>query len=213
MVITSEFTDKQLKIMESAENLFAEKGFNGTSVREIADKANINLAMVSYYFGSKEKLLEAIFNYRGESIKLKLESIIQQPGLSSLEKVNMLVDHYIEKIINRQSFHRILAREQVLNNTGPIADLILEMKKRNLEIISRLIQEGQEKGEFIEQVDVPMMMTMMVGTASHLITSKQYYKELSNLQSLNEEEYLQYISEKLSHHLKFLLKSILTHAT
>ncbi|HNO01068.1 MAG TPA: TetR family transcriptional regulator, partial [Chitinophagaceae bacterium] len=43
--------------MKKAEKLFAEKGYNGTSVRDIAEKAGINLAMVSYYFGSKEKLL------------------------------------------------------------------------------------------------------------------------------------------------------------
>lgn len=206
-----EYSDKQLQIMEAAEFLFAENGFHGTSVRDIADKANINLAMVSYYFGSKEKLLEAIFSYRGESIKLKLESILQQQGMSSLEKVYLLVDHYIDKIMNRQHFHRILAREQVLNNSGPITDLILDMKRRNLEIISRLIHEGQEKGEFRKGIDIPMMMSVMVGTASNLITSKQYYKVLSNLEALPEEQFQQYIRDTLSKHLKFLFKTILTH--
>ena len=44
--------------MEAAEELFAEKGFSGTSVRDIADAADVNVAMISYYFGSKEKMLE-----------------------------------------------------------------------------------------------------------------------------------------------------------
>jgi AcrR family transcriptional regulator len=51
-----DFNDKQIKIMEAAEELFAEKGFSGTSVRDISDAADINVAMISYYFGSKEKI-------------------------------------------------------------------------------------------------------------------------------------------------------------
>ena len=206
-----EYSDKQVQIMEAAEDLFAEKGFNGTSVRDISEKANINLAMTSYYFGSKEKLLEALFSYRGEKAKLKLENIINETGLSAMEKVYRLVDHYIEKILSQQCFHRIMTREQVLNNTGPIANLILDMKKRNLEIVSRLIEEGQANGEFRKDIDIPMMMSTMVGTANHIITSKQYFRELNNLQSLSEEELREHIREKLGKHLKSLFKIILTH--
>lgn len=206
-----QYSEKQVQIMEAAESLFAEKGFNGTSVRDIAESANVNPAMISYYFGSKEKLLEALFNYRGEMSKLKLESIVQSPGLTALEKVYLLVDNYIDKIIRQQCFHRILTREQVLNNTGPISGLILEMKKTNLEIIGRLIREGQKNGEFRSGIDIPMMTTTMVGTASSLVTSKQYYKELSNLQALSEEEFHQYIKDALSKHLKHLFKILLTH--
>src|SRR4030095_4095794 len=80
-----EYNEKQVQIMETAEILFAEKGFNGTSVRDIAEKASVNLAMISYYFGSKDKLLEALFSFRGESIKLKLESMIENKELGSME--------------------------------------------------------------------------------------------------------------------------------
>ena len=46
------FTEKQIKILDVAEELIAKKGFDGTSVRDICTKANINVAMISYYFGS-----------------------------------------------------------------------------------------------------------------------------------------------------------------
>ncbi|HNP53387.1 MAG TPA: TetR family transcriptional regulator [Ferruginibacter sp.] len=49
-------SDKRQHIIENAEILFADKGFEGTSVRDIAKQAGVNLAMISYYFGSKEKL-------------------------------------------------------------------------------------------------------------------------------------------------------------
>src|SRR5205085_9300239 len=147
-----EYSEKQVQIMETAENLFAEKGFNGTSVRDIAEKAHVNLAMISYYFGSKDKLLEALFAFRGETMKVTLESIIDKKDISSLEKMYLMIDNYISKIMNQQCFSRILAREQVLNNAGPTAAWIVETKKRNLELIQRIIKEGQKKGEFSKNV-------------------------------------------------------------
>ena len=47
-------SEKQLHILLVAEELFALHGFDGTSVRDIAEKAGVNLAMISYYFQSKE---------------------------------------------------------------------------------------------------------------------------------------------------------------
>jgi AcrR family transcriptional regulator len=206
-----DYSEKQIQIIETAEQLFAEKGFNGTSVRDIAEKANVNLAMISYYFGSKDKLFEALFNFRSESAKVKIESIIEKPGISALEKVYLLIDSYIEKIMSQQCFHRILAREQVLNNSQATAALILQMKKQNLELISRLIHEGQKKGEFRKNVDIPMMMTTLVGTAHSLVTTKHYYREMNNLGQLSAEEFEKHMRKKLASHLKFLFKAMLTY--
>src|SRR6187549_1267760 len=116
-----EYNDKQVQIMETAEILFAEKGFNGTSVRDIAEKAGVNLAMISYYFGSKDKLLEAIFERRGEHTKLILEDLANKEGMSSLDKMNLLVDHYLQKIVKQQCFHRIMVREQTVSSNDAIA--------------------------------------------------------------------------------------------
>lgn len=196
--------------METAEILFAEKGFNGTSVRDIAEKAHVNLAMISYYFGSKDKLLESLFDYRGEHIKLKLESMVDDKTLGSFEKLELLIDHYIEKIMNQQCFSRIMVREQVVNHTGITAKLITQMKKRNQEIISKLIHQGQKKGEFKKNIDIPLMMATLVGTAGHLIATQPYYREINNLQSMSEEEFQKHIKKKLSQHLKKLFKAILT---
>src|ERR1041384_3484134 len=121
-----EYNEKQVQIMETAETLFAEKGFNGTSVRDIAEKANVNLAMISYYCGSKDKLLEALFSYRGEHLKLKLENMIENKDQTATEKINTIIDHYIDKIMKQQCFSRIMVREQVLNHTGITAQLIFQ---------------------------------------------------------------------------------------
>jgi len=206
-----EYNDKQRQIMETAEILFAEKGFNGTSVRDISEKANVNLAMISYYFGSKDKLLESLFDYRGEHIKLKLESMLEDKSTSSMQKMEMLIDHYIEKIMKQQCFSRIMVREQVMNHTGATAELITQMKKRNQELISKLIQQGQKNGEFKKNIDIPLMMTTLVGTTGHLIATQHYYKEINDLQSMSEEEFQKHLKKKLSQHLKKIFKAILSH--
>ena len=205
-----EYNGKQVQIMETAEILFAEKGFNGTSVRDIAEKANVNLAMVSYYFGSKDKLLEALFNYRGEYLKLKLENIIEDKKLNSLEKINLLIDHYVDKVMSQQCFSRIMVREQVMNHTGITAELIFQMKKRNQELITRLIHQGQKKGEFKKNIDIPLMMVTMIGTGNNMVATQHYYRQINNLQSMSEEEFQKHIKKKLSQHVKKIFKAILT---
>ena len=197
--------------MEAAEKLFSEKGFDGTSVRDIAEEADVNLAMISYYFGSKEKLMEAIFKHRGEHMTLQLESMLKNKELGSLEKLNLLIDGFIDKVMKQQSFHKIMTREQMLSMGGPTSKLIHQLKKTNQELIQQLIKEGQKRGEFKKNIDVPLMMTTLIGTTSHLLTTRHYYREINNLQSLSDEEFERHLKKKLSNHLKFVFKALLTY--
>lgn len=56
--------DTRLRILEAAEQLFSEAGFAATSVREIAARAEANLAAVNYHFGSKDELVREVFARR-----------------------------------------------------------------------------------------------------------------------------------------------------
>ena len=159
-----EFNIKQIQIMEAAEALFAERSFSGTSVRDIAEAADVNLAMISYYFGSKEKLMEAMFTYRGEHYKLQLQNIIRNNSLSSKQKVEKLIEEYVDRIFQKQNFHKIMVREQMTNNNGPVSKLIYELKSGNQALIKQLIQEGQKNGEFKKNVDISFLMMTLVGT-------------------------------------------------
>ena len=176
------FNEKQIQIIETAEKLFADKGFTGTSVRDIADEADINLAMISYYFGSKEKLLEALFNYRMEGTTLKLESMLENKELMPLEKVNMMIDFFVEKFHSQTCFHKIMMREQVASTRAATSELIQQLKKQNQQLVKQIIQEGQKSGDFVKIVDVPILMATLVGTVSNLVTTQHYYREINNLQ-------------------------------
>jgi len=205
------YNEKQIQIMEAAEELFAERGFDGTSVRDVAKQAGVNLAMISYYFGSKEKLMEALFRYRGHYIKLQLENMLQNNEMSSLQKIYSLIDSYIERIMKQQCFHKIMAREQMVHLKGPTPKLIHELKRTNQELVQQLIAEGQRKGEFKRNIDVPLMLATLIGTVSHLVTTKHYYQKLNNLESLSPEEFQRHLKKKLSTHLKSLFKAALTY--
>lgn len=206
-----EYNEKQIQIMDAAERLFAEQGFAGTSVRDIAEAAKVNLAMISYYFGSKEKLMEAMFHYRGSHLKMQLENILNNTSLSPVQKMEKMIDDYIDRILKKQCFHKIMVREQMVNNSGPISKQIIQLKQNNMALIRELIGEGQKKGEFKKNVDISLLMMTLVGTTSQLVTAQHYYRKINHLESLSDEEFEKHMKKKLSTYLKNLFKAILTY--
>ena len=85
------------KIFEAATQLFLEKGVDRTSVREIATKANINLALMNYYFRSKENLFDAIFSKLVKSNSKNLIEILDS-DLELEEKIRRYVGVYIDML-------------------------------------------------------------------------------------------------------------------
>ncbi len=206
-----EYNEKQISIIRAAEKLFAEKGFDGASVRDIAQQAEVNVAMISYYFGSKEKLMEALFEERTLNIRIKVENLIQNEQLTHLQKVNILIDDYVDKFIHQREFHKIMLREQMIEKDTPIAGLIHELRKRNLESITKLIHDGQQSGAFKKNIDILLMMTTLVGTVSYMITSQHFYRKVNSMEAMDELEFQKHMRKKLSVHLKNLFKQLLTH--
>lgn len=205
-----EFNDKQVQIIEEAEKLFAQKGFKGTSVREIAQNAGINLAMISYYFGSKDKLLEAIFVYRGHTTKISLEEILKNGKMSPAEKIDVLIEKYVQKIFSQKPFYKIMSKEMLTNNTENTEKLILEIKTQNLELIAKIISEGQKSGEFSTDVDLPLIMATLSGAANNFIATQKYYRKLSGLESMKEKEFENLLLNKLTKNLKRIFKTLLS---
>ena len=205
-----EFTDKQIQIIDIAERLFAERGFDGTSVRDIADEAGINVAMISYYFGSKEKLMEALFELRVGNVIIRVESLIKDESLTPIEKVNMLIDEHIDRVLQKQCFHKVMMGVLVTNKNPAILKAANNVKIRNAEVIAELIKDGQKKGVFKKKVDVILMINTMVGTVSQCMMSQQYYREFNKQQDLPDDEFLAILKRRLSIHIKTLFKAILT---
>ena len=205
-----DFNDKQIQIIETAETLFAERGFDGTSVRDIADVAGVNVAMISYYFGSKEKLMEALFELRVGTVKLRVETLIKDESLTPIEKVNMLIDEHIERIMQKQCFHKIMVGVQVTNKNPAILKAANKVKLRNAAVVSELIKDGQKKGVFKKKIDILLMLNTMVGTVSQSFMSQDYYREFNNQLDIPDEDFQLIFKRRLSIHIKTLFKAILT---
>ena len=84
------------KILDAAENLFAIQGFNGTSLREITSRAEVNLAAVNYHFGSKKELIKSVMSRYMNELSPRLESslvnICEQENLTLLEVFSAFID-------------------------------------------------------------------------------------------------------------------------
>jgi AcrR family transcriptional regulator len=205
-----DFNEKQKQIIETAETLFAERGFDGTSVRDIADEAGVNVAMISYYFGSKEKLMEALFELRIGTVKSRVETLIKDDSLSPLEKVNMLIDEHIDRVMQKQGFHKIMVGVQVTNKNPAVLKAVNNLKIRNAEVVTELIKDGQKKGVFKKKIDVVLMMNTMVGTVSQTLMGLEYYREFNSHQETTDEAFEVILKRRLSIHIKTLFKAILT---
>src|ERR1044072_5542277 len=161
---TTEYTGKQIQILQVAERLFAEHSFEGTSVRDIATEAGVNVAMISYYFGSKEKLLHAIFNFRISASRLALEHIVSDSEMHPLDKIEALVEGMVDRMFENRTFHRVMLQCQMTDESDEVAELIAGTKRKNLVLVNKIIAEGQRKKVFVKGIDSALLMMTVIGT-------------------------------------------------
>lgn len=204
-----EYNHKQLAILQAAETLFASQGFHGTSVRDIAQAADVNIAMISYYFGSKEKLIEAIFLNRIVGWKSVLESFLKDESLTFVARFDKLVETYVNRIFTNPCFNLMMMRAQLQTDLG-VNDMVHQNKKEIFDLISSFITDGQQKGVF-NDIDIFMMVNTLVGTTNHIMSTRQHFAKITGLEHLSDDQLQEHLVIHISNHLKNLLKAILIH--
>lgn len=200
------FNEKQICVLQVAEKLFAEKGFDGTSIRDISKAAKINIAMVSYYFGSKDKMLEALVLFRTDDLSIKIENLIKE-SLSPLEKMSRLIDFYITRINQNKDIYKIMhfelsSKKRVLN-----FESFTQVKKRNVASLKQIIIEGQELGIFNLDVNIDLIAPTILGTFFHFQMNRPYYENIFDLHS--DEAFENYVKTDLTKHIKTTIKALL----
>lgn len=203
-------TEKHIHILDKAEELFAVNGYEGTTVRDIATAADVNLAMISYYFGSKEKLIEILFRERMEGTKLRIESVVNNKSISPFQKLEILIDQYIQRAFGKQSFYKVMLTEQMLNKNEVIINFMKEYKLGFMRLIDGVIKEGKKLKHFTnKEIDTMMLLTTMTGTIMQFIINKEYYKEVTHCSKMTADNFEELIQQKLSTHLKRIFKATL----
>lgn len=175
-----DYNSKQIDILNVSLKLFAEKGFDGTSIRDIAKAADINVAMVSYYFGSKEKLLEAIIIYRVSAFRMILENL-QTEEISPVEKIKKFVSLYVTKLFQNKDFYQIVHFEIVNQKRACDFSAFSEIKKKNLLLLENIIAEGQKANVFKSNCNSLLIPALVIGSFSQIYNNKKFYIEMLNL--------------------------------
>jgi AcrR family transcriptional regulator len=207
----AEFSGKQVHILEAAERLFANRGFVGSSVRDIAQEAGVNVAMIAYYFGSKEKMLLAIFSHRIAVARMALESLLADKNLTPFEKLERFVENTVDRMLQHRDFHRVLLNAQLTSGNEELSHIIAETKLRNLELFSQIIAQGQRLKMFSRGVDPVMLVLTVTGTIYQVATGSAYLKAAYPQQNPDDDRHNEVITKKLKKHLHRTLKAALTY--
>jgi len=197
---------KKEQIMGVAEKLFIKKGFDGTSIRDISKEAGINIAMISYYFGSKENLLQAIVEQKSNYARLKIQEYNEMVELSPFEKLSRILDYYADKILSNQGYHQLLHKELNNDQRPELKGIILSILEKNWVEILKLIREGKENGSFKKDIDSTLVIMTIFGFL-HQCTRQDLNERLRRE---NPDMSVDEIRNKIKIHLSRLLKDHLT---
>ena len=152
------------RIIDTAKTLFAEKGFYGVSVRDITGAAGVNTSMISYYFGGKDGLYEAIFE--SEFMPL-LDFLSQEETLGKMDPMERIL-FLVEKVVEMHTLHPELARllhHEIFTPTRMYSEKIIRGITLLAEAFRNAFQQGMEKGIFrsdLETFEMSYALASMV---------------------------------------------------
>lgn len=200
--------DKREHIINTAIDLFSEKGFEGTSIRDLASKADVNIAMINYYFGSKDKLFEAIVEHKSSFLRGKIDEVLHDASLSEIEKIEIIIEGYVDRILSQSAFHRVLHQELLMGQRESLHSVIVSVLGKNMQNVKSIIDQGIKKKVF-NKVDPELTLASIIGTINHVTLSKSMcsilFSEGTYTSPYNNEAFKQ----RLLAHLKQLIKAYL----
>ncbi len=202
------WNDKQQKILLVAEEIFSKKGIDASSIREISKQAKINIAMVSYYFGSKEKLVEALFEMRLTKLNTTLQDLLENEKGDSMDKLSTFLRGFLRRVLKEHEFHRIMLREYSKTDSHiQIKDGIKKMKLETLRIVQEMIDTGYEQKIFGRRAHAEAIISVVIGSTSYLILNENTYSDKWQIHT--HEEYAAYIENNFYPYILDSLKAIL----
>lgn len=149
-------------LLREAKRLFASKGFDGTTVREIADAAKVNLSLVSYHYGGKEGLYRACIEGFAKE-RLSATERLLKPA-ASREELRLRLEMVIEEIVEAQMRDPETALMVVheAESGAPRAMDILQATMINVaRAFTMFFIAAQEKGLVKQQLD-PLFLTQLI---------------------------------------------------
>lgn len=170
--------ERQNYILEKAQELFARKGYLGTSMAEIAEASEFAVGSLYTFFNSKEKILATIFEKHIEQILGQTRDILTDSSLTAREKIEKGIDALVRLYVDNQDFYKIYvyeARETEWGVRTEVGHYIYEGTAKYLEIFSEIFRQAMEEGVVDKDLDpeflAHILRNYLHSTVSHLIYS------------------------------------------
>jgi AcrR family transcriptional regulator len=202
-------TDKKDHILDVAEKVFAELGYEGASTRLISGEANVNMAMLNYYFGSKEGVFLAIFERRIASFQSVLLSIGNDDSINAWEKLDKYVESYVDRVVNNNCFHVMLNREISKSKKTDLTDQITKIIMKNVTVFQNIIANGIKSGEFSKDVDQQLLVATIFGTKNYIVNTPHISSLIIGYDVMDKDNQDEKLKPRLKTYLKKLLKAYL----
>lgn len=145
--------DSKTRLLEVALKLFATKGFDGVSTREIGKKAQVNISAITYYFGGKEELYAAVLEYIKLTFKQDASAIIKELNYGknlkdiTVKEARAIFRRVYEEILNAAFkpkniyMSMILAKESVSPSRAAIkvfTEKMLPLRSEIIKLVSKI---------------------------------------------------------------------------
>lgn len=149
----------ELKIFEAAREVFQSKGLEGARMQEIADKAEINKSMLHYYYRSKEKLFEKVYQLSIIKLIPQIASLLNEE-LPLEKKLRNFVSKYMEIIKANPDIPLFVVHEMNKNPTRLKTFMLNEISKKVQPFLQQ-IKEEREKGNTVDLPAEQILVNVM----------------------------------------------------
>ena len=194
-------TSTEQRIFDAAMEVFIARGYDGTRMQEIADKAGINKALLHYYFRSKDQLFEAVFAKVASRIFPVVRELISA-NMPLANKMSLFVDLYISTLTQNPFLPSFVLHE--LNNHPEKIATIIGGQGFNLDLLDEQIKKETEHGK-IRELNAEHLLVNIVAMVIFPFVAKPV---LLALLSKNEESYRIFIQERKKEILDFITHAI-----
>ncbi len=165
------------KILHSAEQLFIQKGYNNTSVRDVCRAAKVNIALINYYFTSKEDLYKEVIRLKTEPIIRSLKELSEDKEISAKDKFYKLFDIYAAFYEENCNLPQLIARE-VMTNTEISRWFHTHIIAKELKYIKDIFSEAQRFGIINDRYEPVVLMSFCLGAMMFILAGSQMVDKL-----------------------------------
>ena len=159
-VLEENFSTEE-KIRRAAIKVFQTKGYAATRTRDIAAEAGINLALLNYYFRSKEKLFESVMLESMGDFMQVMTVVINQENTSIEEKITAIVGAYHDLLSERPELPIFILSELRNGNHGIILKTTGLKKIYQQSFFAQQYKLAVEKGKFVDRPMIWLVMNLM----------------------------------------------------